>query len=119
MIQFDSLQSIQVENLKNFIYNKYIMNNTTLDNYEQELEEGLTDDHLFAAMDEDWQKMYDTIQAWAQSQRKKKITFTSTRSTFEQFKENAKKMKLPYSTVLNALMELYNKWEIRLVDWNE
>ena len=93
--------------------------------YEQEIEDSLTDEMLAAPMTPESQAIIrrvvlmpilltDKIQARVEEEKTKPVTFKAKKKEFEQFKINAKKMNLPYSKLLNALIVMVNRGEIRL-----
>ena len=87
--------------------NPIVRDDIVLDPYEQEIENASGKPIVDTKLD-------TQIKERIEQHQLKSVSFKTPKASFEIFKKNTKKAKIPYSKVLNALIDLYNQNKISL-----
>lgn len=83
--------------------------NVKLDEYEEEVSDMISEEHMLLGRTQESQILLEQLQERATAQKTTPVTFKVKTKEFEVFKQNAKQANVPYSKVLNFLIELWNR----------
>ena len=87
-----------------------VRDDIVLDEYEQSIEDASQNASKLVRN----QNLHKQIEKRIEEQKLKSVTFKVPAKSFNIFKQISKKKKIPYSKVLSALIDLYNRGKISI-----